>query len=136
MKTNNSWDAWIEEQEQQLQLRRHRIIEQAGCFMVRFIVDDATRILPYSYFTRAECNVQNDHFQIVALWPGFTVTIEGYHLDQLTDLLAEHRLHSVTLRTGIEEDRGEGELYLERIGFASAGVQKSDSLTSEVYFTS
>jgi hypothetical protein len=48
------------------------------------------------------------------------VTIEGYHLDQLTNLLAEHRLNSVVLRTAIEDDHIEGQPYLERISFASA----------------
>lgn len=120
MKTNDPWADWIEEESKKLQLQRQQITEQAGCPMVRFIVDDAACILPYSYLTRAECHIQNDHFQIVAAWPGFTVTIEGYHLEQLTDWLAEHRLHSVTLRTEIEGDRGEGQPYLERINFSDS----------------
>ncbi len=108
-----------EEQLQQLRLQRQEITEQSGCPMIRFVVDDAACILPYSYLVQAECHVRDDHFRIIAIWPDFIVTIERYHLDQLTDWLAEHRLHSVTLRTNFEESRRAGEPYLECIRFAA-----------------
>jgi hypothetical protein len=115
MKTRDTWATW----EAELKIRRQQIIEQAGCPMIRIVVDSTIYLLPYSRLLQAECHVREDRYQIRAIWPRFTMTIEGYHLDQLTNLLAEHRLNSVVLRTEIEGDRPEGQPYLERISFAS-----------------
>ena len=116
MKTRDTWATW----EAELKIQRQQIIEQAGCPMIRFTVDSSVYLLPYSRLLHAESHVREDRYQIRAIWPGFTVTIEGYHLDQLTNLLAEHRLNSVVLRTEIEDDHIEGQPYLERISFACA----------------
>jgi hypothetical protein len=114
MKAKDTWATW----EAALTVQRQRITEQAGCPMIRFAVDDEVCLLSYSYLTRAECHIQNNHYQIIALWPGFKVTIEGYHLDQLANLLGEHRLHSVTLLSDMGEERQEGRPYLERMTFS------------------
>jgi hypothetical protein len=110
--------------EDQLQNERQQITEQTRCPVIRFIVDDITRVLRYSNLLGAECPFQNDHYRIAIVWPHLTVTIEGYHLDQILDWLAQQRLHSITLRTGIEQERKEGQPYLERISFASHSHRK------------
>jgi hypothetical protein len=101
-----------------LQNERQEITEQVRCPMIRFIVDDAACVLRYSHLMRAECRTQNGRDQIEVVWPRVTVTIEGYHLDLILDWLAQQRLHSVTLHTGIEQERKERQPYLERILFA------------------
>lgn len=95
--------------------RRHEIREQAGSPTVSFVVDGHTAILPYAFLIRAECHVQNDLFLIIGYWTTMTVTIQGRHLERLSQLLGEYRLVSVVLRTGAEEAPEENEPYLERI---------------------
>jgi hypothetical protein len=111
--------------ENQLQNERQQITEQAGCPMIRVTTNDTDCVLPYSYFMRGAYHIQNDHYLIAAVWPTVTVIIEGYHLDQLIDWLAKRRLHLVALRTEIEQDRREGQPYLERISFVSRSRRKS-----------
>jgi len=106
--------------ENQLQNERQQITEQTRCPAIRFIVDDAVRVQRYSNLLGAECRFENDHYRIAIVWPSVTVNIEGYHLDQIIDGIAKQRLHSVTLRTGIEQERKEGQPYLERISFVDA----------------
>jgi hypothetical protein len=113
MKTTNTMTT----SENPLQNERQEITEQARCPMIRFIVDDAAYVLRYSYLMRAECRTRNGRDQIEIVWPHVTVTIEGYHLDLILDWLAQQRLHSVTLHTEIEQERKEGQPYLERILF-------------------
>ena len=105
--------------ENQLQNERQQITEQTRCPAIRFIVDDAVRVQRYSNLLGAECRFQNDHYRIAIIWPSVTVNIEGYHLDQIIDGIAKQRLHSVTLHTAIEQERMEGQPYLERISFES-----------------
>lgn len=105
--------------ENQLQNERQEITEQTRCPVIRFVVDDTTYVRRYSNLLGAECRFPNDHYRIAIVWPNLTVTIEGYHLDQILDWLAQQRLHSVTLRTEIEQERMEGQPYIERISFAS-----------------
>lgn len=114
MKTRDTWATW----EAEMKIRRQQIIEQAGCPMIRFTVDSTMYLLPYSRLLQAECHVREDYCQIRAIWTELTVTMKGYHLDSLMQLLAEHRLQSVTLRSGIEEERQENRPYLERICFS------------------
>jgi hypothetical protein len=109
----------------QLQNERQQITEQAGCPMIRVTTNDTDCVLPYSYFMRGAYHIQNDHYLIAAVWPTVTVIIEGYHLDQLIDWLAKRRLHLVALRTEIEQERKEGQPYLERISFVSRSRRKS-----------
>ena len=111
--------------EEQLQNERQEITEQTRCPAIRIIVDDAVRVQRYSNLLGAECRFQNDHYRIAIVWPNLTVTIEGYHLDQIIDGIAKQRLHSVTLRTAIEQERKEGQPYLERISFVSRSRRKS-----------
>ena len=111
--------------EKQLQNKRQQITEQAGCPMIRVTTNDTDCVLPYSYLMRAAYRIQNDHYLIAAVWPTVTVIIEGYHLDQLIDWLAKRRLHLVALRTEIEQERKEGQPYLERISFVSRSRRKS-----------
>jgi hypothetical protein len=111
--------------ENQIQNERQQITEQAGCPMIRVTTNDTDCVLPYSYLMRAAYRIQNDHYLIAAVWPTVTVIIEGYHLDQLIDWLAKRRLHLVALRTEIEQDRREGQPYLERISFVSRSSRKS-----------
>lgn len=121
MKTRDTWAVWEAEQE----IQHQQIVEQAGCPMIRFAVDSAVYLLPYARLLHADCLVRENHYRITAFWPGFSVTMEGYHLDSLIQWLAEHRLQSVTLRSDIEEERREERLFLERISFA-----KTESLTT------
>ncbi|MCE0483993.1 MAG: hypothetical protein LV479_07125 [Methylacidiphilales bacterium] len=114
MKTRDTWATW----EAELKIQRQRIIEQAGCPMIRFTVDSSVYLLPYSRLLHVQSRVQENHYQIRAIWPGLIVTVEGYYLDSLMQLLAEHRLQSATLRSGIEEERQENRPYLERISFS------------------
>jgi hypothetical protein len=111
--------------ENQIQNKRQQITEQAGCPMIRVTTNDTDCVLPYSYLMRAAYRIQNDHYLIAAVWPTVTVIIEGYHLDQLIDWLAKRRLHLVALRTKIEQERKEGQPYLERISFVSRSRRKS-----------
>ena len=111
--------------ENQLQNERQQITEQTRCPAIRFIVDDAVRVQRYSNLLRAECRFPNDHYRIAIVWPTVTLIIEGYHLDQILDWLAQQRLHSITLRTGIEQERKEGQPYIEQISFVSHSSRKS-----------
>ena len=110
--------------EDQLQNERQQITEQTRCPAIRFMVDDTAYVRRYSNLLGAECRFQNDHYRIAIVWPNLTVTVEGYHLDQILDWLAQQRLHSITLRTGIEQERKEGQPYLERMSFASPQLLK------------
>jgi len=109
--------------EDQLQNERQQITEQPRCPVIRFIVDDTARVLPYSKLVQAESRFQHDHYRIAIVWPSVTVNIEGYHLAQITDALAKQRLHSIMLRTSIEQERTEGQPYIERISFVSAAAE-------------
>jgi hypothetical protein len=98
-----------------LKIERQEILEKQGSPTVRFIIDSHTFILPYAFFVRAECHVQDDRFLIIAHWTTLLVTIQGFRLDKLVEWLAEYRLFSVTLRTEIEKSPDENQPYLERI---------------------
>jgi hypothetical protein len=95
--------------------RRHEIREQAGSPTISFMVDGHTAILPYAFLVRAECHVQDDRFLIIGYWTTMTVTIQGRHLERLSQLLAEYRLLAVVLRTEIERAPDHNQPYLERI---------------------
>lgn len=125
MTTSDTWATW----EAELKIQRQQIVEQAGCPMIRFTVDSSVYLMPYSHLGHVECQVREDRYQIRAIWPEFTVTIEGHHLDSLTQLLAEHRLQSVAFRSDVEEERLENRPYLERIKLVSA-----ESVTTCVNF--
>jgi hypothetical protein len=116
MKAKDTWATW----ETELAIQRQQITEQAGCPMIRFAVDSSVHFLPYSRLLQAECQVREHHYRITAIWPGIIVTIEGDCLDKLAELLGEHRLHLVTLRSEVAEERQEDRPYQERISFVSA----------------
>lgn len=97
------------------EIRRHEIIEQAGSPTVRITIDSHTFILPYAFFVRAECHVQEDRFLVIGYWTTVTVTIQGRHLEKLVQLLAEFRLLAVVLRTEVEKAQDENQPYVERI---------------------
>jgi hypothetical protein len=99
----------------QPEIRRNEIKEQAGSPTVMFVIDSHTIILPYAFFVRAECHVREEEFLIIAYWTTMTVTIQGRHLERLIQLLAEYRLLAVVLRSGIENTMEENMAYVERI---------------------
>ena len=121
MKTRDTWATW----EAELKIQRQQIIEQAGCPMIRFTVDSSVYLLPYSRLLHAESHVREDRYQITATWPGFSLTIEGYHLDSLMQLLAEHRLQSVTFRPDVVGERPAGHPYLECVTLFDAESSRS-----------
>jgi hypothetical protein len=99
----------------QPEIRRNEIKEQAGSPTVMFVIDSHTIILPYAFFVRSECHVREGEFLIIAYWTTMTVTIQGRHLERLIQLLAEYRLLAVVLRSGIENTMEENKAYVERI---------------------
>ena len=96
-------------------IERHEIKEQAGTPTIRFVIDGHTLILPYAFFVRAECHVQEGRCLIIGYWTTMTITIQGRNLEHMVQLLAEYRLLTVVLRTGITEEPGGAKPYLERI---------------------
>ncbi len=113
MKTRDTWATW----EAELQIQRQQIIEQAGSSMIRFTVGGTIHLLPYSRIIHVECQVREDRHLIRVIWPGFTVSIEGYNLDSLMQYLAEHRLHSVIFRPDVVGERPAGHPYLDASRF-------------------
>lgn len=99
----------------QPEIRRNEIKEQAGSPTVTFVIDGHTLILPYAFFVRVECHVREDQFLIIGYWTTMTVTIQGSHLERLIQLLGEYRLLAVVLRTEVEKASEEDQPYVERI---------------------
>jgi hypothetical protein len=99
----------------QPEIRRNEIKEQAGSPTVTFVIDGHTIILPYAFFVRAECHVRENQFLIIGYWTTMTVTIQGSHLERLIQLLAEYRLLAVILRTEVEKALEDNQPYMERI---------------------
>jgi hypothetical protein len=99
----------------QPEIRRAEIKEQAGSPTVTFIIDSHTIVLPYAFFVRAECHVREGDFLVIAYWTTMTITIQGRNLERLILLLAEYRLLAVVLRSDIEKGADVDGPYLERI---------------------
>jgi hypothetical protein len=99
----------------QPEIRRNEIREQAGSPTVTFVIDGQTIILPYAFFVRAECHVREDQFLIIGYWTTMTVTIQGSHLERLIQLLGEYRLVALVLRTEIEKAPEVDQPYIERV---------------------